>query len=95
MVKKLAVAFMMAALSAVAHAGPEATGAKGGTCGGVGIFNGGKANDGAFECEHLGHVTIKEIYERGWRVVSSGFLPEKAASPLRSYMYLIIEEQRK
>lgn len=65
---------------------------KGGMCGGIGMF-GPNNKDGFFDCEHLGRVTVKQIYERGWRVVSSGFQPLEADAPVRSYMYLIIEQR--
>lgn len=44
-------------------------------------------------CEHLGRVTIRQIYEKGFRVVSaySSDPAEKAAQ----YQYLIIEEVSK
>lgn len=92
MFKKIALAFVLVISALSAQAGQEVSPAKGGMCGGIGVFNAG--GESAFDCEHLGRVTIKQIYERGWRVASSGFLPEKAIS-VRSYMYLIIEEQKK
>ena len=46
-----------------------------------------------WNCEHIGRVTIRQIYERGFRVVGyySGDLSEK----VMQWPILIIEEQRK
>lgn len=51
---------------------------KGGMC--YGISSG-------YECEYLGKVTIKQIYEKGWRVVAYIKEGDNLAT-------LIIEEQR-
>ena len=45
-------------------------------------------------CKGVGRFTsVSEIYERGYRVVSSGFLPEtrNGLPPLTTTIYLIIE----
>jgi hypothetical protein len=44
-------------------------------------------------CEHLGRVTIRQIYEKGFRVVSAYSLDP--AEKTSQFQYLIIEEQGK
>ena len=46
-----------------------------------------------WNCEHIGKVTIRQIYERGFRVVGS-YSTDLAEKPTQ-FPYLIIEEQRK
>ncbi len=41
-----------------------------------------------FQCGTLGRVSIKEIYERGWRVVLINHPPNNP-----QYTYMVIEEQ--
>lgn len=41
-----------------------------------------------FRCGHIGEVTIDEIYEKGWRVIT-------AIEGSRNIVYLVIEEQEK
>ncbi|CAB1371180.1 conserved exported protein of unknown function (plasmid) [Denitratisoma oestradiolicum] len=82
--KKLTLfAFIMTALSAATNV--LAAPARGGVCGAY-PFNGA---DTKFDCEHLGKVTIKQIYERGWRIVSMGQQNDGG-----SWTYIVIEEQR-
>ena len=40
-------------------------------------------------CDHLGNVTMKDIYEKGWRVVAVWTLPTN----LMPVTYVAIEEQ--
>lgn len=44
-------------------------------------------------CEHLGRVTIRQIYEKGFRVVSA--YSSDPAEKTAQYQYLIIEEASK
>jgi hypothetical protein len=44
-------------------------------------------------CEHLGRVTIRQIYEKGFRVVSA--YSADPAEKTTQFQYLIIEEQGK
>jgi hypothetical protein len=82
--KKLTLfAFIMTALSTAANA--QAGPAKGGVCG-TNYFAG---YDTKFDCEHLGKVTVKQIYEKGWRIVAMNQQKESG-----TWTYLIIEEQR-
>jgi len=76
----LAFASVLTALSTLspAYAAAPGNAQKGGTCYGT---------VQAFNCEHLGHVTVKEIYEKGWRVVA--YIKEGPNTTT-----LIIEEQR-
>ena len=62
MLKKYATAVIMTAICSLsnAQAAPAGGPIKGGLCYGT---------PQALNCEHLGKVTIKEIYEKGWRVV--------------------------
>ena len=61
----LIAAFIVAALTGMTNASAQAAGAKrGGVC--IGPFHGA---DSVLQCEHIGKVTIKQIYEKGFRVV--------------------------
>jgi hypothetical protein len=65
MKKMLYVAFIVAALAGMTNASAQAAAAKrGGVC--IGPFRGG---DSVLQCEHIGKVTIKQRYEKGFRVV--------------------------
>jgi hypothetical protein len=48
-----------------------------------------------FLCDHLGEVTVAQIYERGWRVVSAVRNPAtgSAVDVWQAPAFLIIEEQ--
>ena len=63
MLKKYAAAVFMTAICSLsnAQAAPNQAPVKGGLCYGT---------PQALNCEHLGKVTVKEIYEKGWRVVA-------------------------
>ncbi len=45
------------------------------------------AGEVVLKCDHLGAVTIKKIYEQGWRIVASHLYPDRALH------IFIIEEQ--
>ena len=84
MSKMLLLACTMAALSSMANANEQATGTKrGGVC--IGPFRGA---DSVLLCEHIGKVTIKQIYEKGFRVVH--MQDDKNGA---TYVTLVIEEQ--
>jgi hypothetical protein len=100
MKKMLVLAFMMAALSSAVYAQKGST-QRGGMC-----FSDDHEIGSAkaiWRCENLGRVTIKEIYEKGFRVVGSyptdyaALQPNAAAerTPPSVYQYLVIEEQRR
>lgn len=80
--KKLAfVAFILAA--STAHAG------RGGTC-----FTTNPKITGAdmtWNCEHIGRVTTKQVYDKGFRVV--GVYPTNPSSKTIQFQYMVIEEQ--
>ncbi len=61
-----------------AHATESQKPQKGGVC--YGLASG-------YECEYLGKVTIKQIYEKGWRVVA--YIKEGP-----NLATLVIEEQK-
>ncbi|MCF7697085.1 MULTISPECIES: hypothetical protein [Mycetohabitans] len=94
------LAFMMAALSSVVYAQKESA-QQGGMCFSDNhrISN----SEAVWRCENLGRVTIKEIYEKGFRVVGSyptdyaALQPNATAkrTPSSVYQYLVIEEQRR
>lgn len=80
MLKKCAAAVAMMAICGLtnAQAAPTGAPAKGGLCYGT---------PQALNCEYLGKVTVKEIYEKGWRVVA--YVKEGPNS-----ITVVIEEQR-
>ncbi len=78
----LALALTSLTLPALAQTQPY----KGGVCGAF-SFSG---PDTRFDCEHLGKdLTIKQIYEKGWRVVTIGQNKQGG-----TWTYLLIEEQK-
>ncbi len=52
-----------------------------------------KDADVPWTCEHIGKVTIRQIYEKGFRVVGS-YSTDLTEKPTQ-FPFLIIEEQRK
>lgn len=77
-------AAIVAAFSGMTNANAEAAGGKrGGVC--IGPFRGA---DSVLLCEHIGKVTIKQIYEKGFRVVH--MQDDKNTA---TYVTLVIEEQ--
>ena len=86
----LYVAFIVAALTGMTNASAQAAGAKrGGVC--IGPFRGA---DSVLQCEHIGKVTIKQIYEKGFRVVTV-YTPFYNGEKLVVTNYtMIIEEQK-
>ncbi len=91
MKKMLCTAFIVAATTGAAYAGQEAV--RGGMC-----YSPNAMLSGAntfFNCDHIGRVKdIKEIYEKGFRVVSSGFVPKEAGGGISTGFFLVIEERR-
>lgn len=84
MKKILYVAFILTAIVSMANANAQATGLKrGGVC--IGPFRGA---DSVVNCEHIGKVTIKQIYEKGFRIVH--MQDDKNTA---TYVTLVIEEQ--
>lgn len=89
MKRRLALAVMLTAAAGTATAmdatqQPRKELRKGGYC----VSNNFDGANAVFKCEHLGQVTIREIYEKGWRVVLKRDVPRVSAA-----MGLIIEEQ--
>lgn len=84
MKKKLYFAFILAAFFGATNTSAQVTNAKrGGVC--IGPFRG---SDSVLLCEHVGKVTIKQIYEKGFRVVH--MQDDKNTA---TYVTLVIEEQ--
>lgn len=46
-----------------------------------------------WNCEHIGRVTMRQIYEKGFRVV--GVYSTDPADKIRQFPFLVIEEQRR
>ena len=79
MKKMLNVAFIVAALAGMSNASAQATGPKRGwVCKGLFSLE-------ILRCENIGDVTIKQIYEKGFKVVQMHSLGQS--------LLLIIEEQ--
>ena len=49
--------------------------------------------DVVWRCEHLGAVTVKQIYEQGFRVV--GLYPLNPVDKTYGFQFMVIEEQRR
>lgn len=78
-------AAILAALSGSASA--QVALAKGGVCWAIAIPT--LTSTTTFSCQHIGAVTVGQIYEKGYRVVSS-----MSHSSMNGAVSLIIEEQR-
>jgi hypothetical protein len=78
-------AAIMLALSGSASA--QAVPAKGGVCWAIAFPV--PSPTTVFTCQHIGAVTVGQIYEKGYRVVSS-----MSHSSMNGAVSLIIEEQR-
>ncbi|CBW77313.1 unnamed protein product (plasmid) [Mycetohabitans rhizoxinica HKI 454] len=90
MKKMLVLAFMMAALSSAVYAQKGST-QRGGMC-----FTNHlriESADIVWKCEHIGQSTIKQIYEKGFRVV--GAFSSDLSGKTGQFQYLVIEEQKK
>ena len=85
----VSTALLMACIGMVPPA--QADGLKGGIC----TTNQSRVTgaDHVWHCEHLGRVTIRQIYEKGFRVVSA--YSSDPAEKTSQFQYLIIEEQGK
>jgi hypothetical protein len=84
MKKMLFAAFIVTALVGVANAHAQAASPKrGGVC--IGPFRGAES---VLNCEHIGKVTIRQIYEKGFRIVH--MQDDKNTA---TYVTLVIEEQ--
>lgn len=88
--KRIFIAVILTALAGAAAAAEVTRPGKGGYCftNHLRIDNG----DIPWNCEHLGKVTLREIYEKGFRVV--GMYESTTAKAQSGYPMLIIEEQR-
>lgn len=91
MLKKYAAAVIMTAICSLtnAQAAPTAGPIKGGTCWANLSMKAALEPATVFACEHLGKVTLSQIYEKGFRVVA---MTQNPAHP--EFISLIIEEQR-
>lgn len=86
--KKILI-FIIAALTDVARADAGSV-QRGGVC-----FTHHVSIDDAnvvWNCEHLGRVTVKKIYEKGFRVVGA-YVTDPANKTFQT-QYLVIEQQR-
>lgn len=90
MKKILIFTFIITSLSSVARADAESR-QRGGVC----FTNNPRIRDAEiiWNCEHIGMVTVKQIYQKGFRVV--GAFPTSYSNTTIRTPYFIIEEQRK
>jgi len=77
------LAGLLAVVAANAVAADAGASLRGGVC--IGPFRGA---DSVLNCEHIGQVTIRQIYEKGFRVVHMQDNPNTA-----TYVRLVIEKQ--
>lgn len=78
-------AFILVAVIGIANAAAgDIPPRKGGFC----VCNQFRGTPSVFQCEHLGNVTISQIYEKGWRVVI-----KQDVRGVVSAVELVIEEQ--
>ncbi len=82
--RKTTLSFALSVLSLFAIS-VNAAGQKGGVC--IGTNDIGASS--LFNCEHIGSVTIKQIYERGFKVIAYHHDPKNSG-----VVSLIIEEQK-
>jgi len=87
----LTAVIMLTAICAAAVASEGPTVAQGQTFrkGGFCICNAFLGADSVFSCEHIGKVTIRDIYARGWRIAHMQDVKNTAG-----VVELVIEEQR-
>jgi hypothetical protein len=80
-------------IAAAAHGSPHAAEpVRGGICYSPNALLSGATT--FFNCPFIGRVKdINEIYEKGFRVVSSGFVPKEAGGGISSGFYVVIEER--
>lgn len=83
--RKITLAFVLSMLSLLSVSSNAAE-QKGGVC--IGTNDIGASS--SFNCEHIGSVTIKQIYEKGFRVIAYHHDPKNSG-----VVSLIIEEQKK
>ena len=81
--RKALLAGLLAVVAANVVAADGGAPLRGGVC--IGPFRG---SDSVVHCEHIGKVTIRQIYENGFRVVH--MQDDKNTA---SYVVLVIEEQ--
>jgi len=81
--RKALLAGLLAVVAANVVAADGGAPLRGGVC--IGPFRGA---DSVLSCEHIGQVTIRQIYEKGFRVVH--MQDDKNTA---SYVVLVIEEQ--
>ncbi|WP_323074162.1 hypothetical protein [Mycetohabitans endofungorum] len=89
MKKMLVLAFMMTTLSSAVYAQTGST-QRGGMCFTNHLRIG--SADIVWKCEHIGQATIKQIYEKGFRVVGS-YPVSLSNKTMQLGQYLVIEEQ--
>ena len=88
--KKLSAALVLAMVTGVVCASQDM---RGGMCYSPNALIAG--GNTFFNCDHIGRVKdIKEIYERGFRVLSSNFVPKEAGGGISTGLMLVIEERR-
>lgn len=83
--RKTTLAFVLSGLPLFAVSA-NAAGQKGGICVGMDDVDA----SSFFACEHLGKVTVKQIYENGFKVIAYHYNPR-----MPGVVNLIIEEQSK
>ena len=81
--RKALLACLLAVAAVKAFAADGGAPLRGGVC--IGPFRGA---DSVLNCEHIGQVTIRQIYEKGFRVVH--MQDDKNAA---TYVRLVIEER--
>ena len=81
--RKALLAGLLAVVTANVVAADGGASLRGGVC--IGPFRGA---DSVLSCEHIGQVTIRQIYEKGFRVVH--MQDDKNAA---TYVRLVIEER--
>ncbi|MFP5442255.1 MAG: hypothetical protein ACLGIY_01380 [Betaproteobacteria bacterium] len=81
--RKALLAGLLAVVAANVVAADGGAPLRGGVC--IGPFRGA---DSVLNCEHIGQVTIRQIYEKGFRVVHMQDNPNTA-----TYVRLVIEER--
>ena len=81
----------MTALSSAANAVDGGSVQRGGMC----FTNTSRIKDTevTWNCEHIGRVTMRQIYEKGFRVV--GVYAADPSDKTWQFQYLVIEEQRR
>ena len=82
--KSLIIFFSIVSYAGFAQAAEQAKAKRGGWC----ICNAFRGPESQFNCEHIGVVTISQIYDKGWKIIHKQDTRNTAA-----VVELIIEEQ--